>query len=296
MDPEALHGAERARDAPVGHVPQGVVGGLGVQGDEVPEGVVGALGLRDLPVGVRFGGVHDVRELDRVLDEEHRDVVADQVEDALAGVELRREAAGVPDGVGGAAGAEHGGEADEHRRLHALGEEGRLRHVRRRAVAAEHPVRRGAAGVDHALGDAFMVEVHDLFPQVVVLQQHRATGSRLERVVRVVQPGALGVGQESAALRPPCLVGAGRLPGGGDGLRAGLVGLGRERLMAFGRLGDRRGPGTRLSGDALLRARAVAPQDVRRLLRRSLQGVRLAHRCVSFAGHTADRQKSHVQA
>ena len=54
-----------------------------------------------------------------VLDEEHRDVVADQVEGALVGVELRREAAGVAHGVGRAPRAEHGGEADEHRRLHS---------------------------------------------------------------------------------------------------------------------------------------------------------------------------------
>ena len=38
-----------------------------------------------------------------VLDEEHRDVVADEVVVALVGVELRGEAAGVTDGVGGTA-------------------------------------------------------------------------------------------------------------------------------------------------------------------------------------------------
>lgn len=105
VDAEALHRAVGARDAAVGHVPQRVVRGLRVQGDEVPERVVGALGLRDLPVGMRLAGVDDVRELDRVLDEEDRDVVADEVEDALAGVELGREPPGVADGVGGAPGA-----------------------------------------------------------------------------------------------------------------------------------------------------------------------------------------------
>ena len=42
------------------------------------------LGLRDLAVGVRLDGVDDVGELDAVLDEEDRDVVADEVEVALA--------------------------------------------------------------------------------------------------------------------------------------------------------------------------------------------------------------------
>ena len=67
--------------------------------------------------GSGFTGVDDVRELDRVLDEEDRDVVADQVVDALVGVELGREAAHVAHGVGRAARAEHRREAHEDRRL-----------------------------------------------------------------------------------------------------------------------------------------------------------------------------------
>lgn len=69
------------------------------EGDEVPERVVGALRLRDLPVRVRLAGVDDVGELDRVLDEEDRNVVPDQVEDAFLGVELRREPPRVAHGV-----------------------------------------------------------------------------------------------------------------------------------------------------------------------------------------------------
>ena len=64
---------------------------------------MGGLGLRDLPVRVRLGGVDDVGELDAVLDEEDRHVVADKVEVALSGVELDREAADVADRVGRAA-------------------------------------------------------------------------------------------------------------------------------------------------------------------------------------------------
>ena len=45
--------------------------------------------------GSRLDGVDEVRELDAVLDEEHRHVVADQVAVALVGVELDREAADV---------------------------------------------------------------------------------------------------------------------------------------------------------------------------------------------------------
>ena len=123
VDAEALHGPVGARDAAVGHVPDRVVLGLGVQRDEVPERVVGALRLRDLPVRVRLAGVDHVGELDAVLDEEDRDVVADQVEGALVGVELRGEPAGVAHGVRRAARPEDGREPHEHRRLDLLGQE-----------------------------------------------------------------------------------------------------------------------------------------------------------------------------
>ena len=124
VDAEPLHHPIAARDAAIRHVPDGVVLRLGVQRHEVPEGVVGALRLWDLPVRVRLGGVDDVRELDAVLDEEDRDVVADEVPVALAGVELRREAAGVAHRVGRPAGPEHGREAHERAGLLTLAEDG----------------------------------------------------------------------------------------------------------------------------------------------------------------------------
>ena len=142
--------------------------GLGVQRDEVPERVVGGLRLRDLPVRMRLGGVDDVGELDAVLDEEHRDVVADEVEVALVGVELRREPAGVAHGVGRPARAQHGREADEHRRLDALWRgSAALVTPAGDPVADEDPVRAGAARVDHPLGDPLVVEVGDLLAQVM---------------------------------------------------------------------------------------------------------------------------------
>ena len=114
---EALHRAVAARDRPVRHRPHQHGGDLGHQRDEVPEGVVRRCRLRHREVRLGLGRVDQVGELHRVLDEEDRDVVADQVPVALVGVELHREAAHVARGVGRAALAEHGREAHEHRRL-----------------------------------------------------------------------------------------------------------------------------------------------------------------------------------
>jgi hypothetical protein len=61
--------------------------------------------------------MNQVGELDRVLDEEDRDVVADQIPVALVGVELHRKAAHIAREVGGAPGARHRGEADKDGRL-----------------------------------------------------------------------------------------------------------------------------------------------------------------------------------
>ena len=86
----------------------------GIRRDEVPEVVVRRLRLREAAVGLLLDGVDEVGELDRVLDEEHRDVVADEVPVALLRVELHGEAADVAGQVGRALVAGHRREADEH--------------------------------------------------------------------------------------------------------------------------------------------------------------------------------------
>ena len=172
VDAEALHGPERARNSAVTHLPEHMMGGLGVQRHEIPERVVRRLRLRDLPVGLRLAGVDDVGELDAVLDEEHRDVVADQIEVALVGVELDRETPGVAHGIGGPARAEDGREpARRPGSSRPSCQEAGLGDRRGGAVGLENAVRRGAAGVHDPLRDALVIEVRDLLPQVEVLEK-----------------------------------------------------------------------------------------------------------------------------
>src|SRR3954453_16187764 len=68
-------------------------------------------------IGSGLQGVDDVGELDRVADEEHREVVADEVPVAVLGVELHREAARVARRLGRVATAREGGEAHGDLRL-----------------------------------------------------------------------------------------------------------------------------------------------------------------------------------
>ena len=73
------------------------------------------LRLRKPAVGLLLDRVDEVGELDRVLDEEDRDVVADEIPVALLRVELHREAAHVAGEVERALVAGHRREAHEHR-------------------------------------------------------------------------------------------------------------------------------------------------------------------------------------
>ena len=69
----------RAREWCGRHGPHQHVGRFGHQADEVPEGVVRRGGLRIALVGLHLHRMDEVGEFDRVLDEEDRNVVADEI-------------------------------------------------------------------------------------------------------------------------------------------------------------------------------------------------------------------------
>src|SRR5699024_10761289 len=77
-----------------------------------------------------------------------------------------------------------------------------LRHRLCAPVGAEDPVCGGSSGMDDAFGDPLMIEMSDLLPQMVVLQQDRAPRSGLERVGRIGQPPSLSGGVVFALLAP----------------------------------------------------------------------------------------------
>jgi len=167
---EHVHVAEAVGDAAVGHDDRALVERLGQQRPEVP----GVLRGAHAGVGVALDGAVEVREVVHVAEEEGRGVVADEIPVALLGVELAGEAADVALGVGRAALARHGGEADEDVGLLAdLGEELGLGVpgdvVRHGEVAVSAP----ALGVHAPLGDDLAVEVGQLLQQPHILHHHR---------------------------------------------------------------------------------------------------------------------------
>jgi hypothetical protein len=57
-----------------------------------------------------------------------------------------------------------------------------------------------AAGMDHAFGNSFVVEMGDLFAKVEVFEQCRSAITRFERMVGVGESHPLGRGQKRARL------------------------------------------------------------------------------------------------
>jgi hypothetical protein len=106
---EAVEVAIGRGDAAVGEEDRDLVERFGAERPEVPLHVhVAEVGLR-----VALLGVDEHLELVGIADEEDGRVVADEIPVALVGVELDGEAAHVALGVGGAALAGDGGEAEE---------------------------------------------------------------------------------------------------------------------------------------------------------------------------------------
>ena len=172
---EPFHGAERARDRAVGHLPHDHVPRLRAERGEVPIIVVSGLRLREGAIRLLLHGVDEIGEFDRILDEEHRNVVADDVPIALLSVKFDGEAAHIARHVHRPLVARHGGEADKHFRFLIHGAEHIGLGVLGQAVGQlEHAVRAIAARVDDAFGDTLVIEVENLFAQDEVFQQRRA--------------------------------------------------------------------------------------------------------------------------
>ena len=150
------------------------------------------LRLRKVAVRLLLGGMNHVGKLDRVLNEEYRNVVADDVPVAFLGIELYGEAAHVARQIGRSLAAGHGREADKGRRLfaRALKQIG-AGDIGERFVILEIAVRAVAAGMHDALGNALMVEVEDLFPKVEVFERGRPAPADAKRILVIGNRHAL---------------------------------------------------------------------------------------------------------
>ena len=176
---------------------------LGRQGNEVPEIVVCALRLRKAPVGRGLHRVNQVGKLDRILDEENWDVVANDVPVAFLGIKLDREAAHVTGQIGRTLVSGNGRETHETRRLFAF--------FARQYLGAgqfgdwigqlEFPMHAVATRVNDAFGNPFVIEVKNLFARDVIFEQLRTARTGSQPVLIVGDRRALRRGHHIVVAR-----------------------------------------------------------------------------------------------
>ena len=112
----------------------------------------------------------EIRKLDRILDEENRHVVADEVPIAALRVELDREPPHVAREIERASAAHRRREPDEGRRHLAFAlEQVGASDVGERFVSFEEAVRAEAARVHDAFGYSLVIEMKKLFAKVKIL-------------------------------------------------------------------------------------------------------------------------------
>src|ERR1700716_1523097 len=159
---------------------------------KIPEGVVRGRALRKSAVGFHLHGMDHVGELDRILNEEDRNVVTYQVPVAFLGVELDGKSAHVAWSVDRTGTAGNRRETGKQRRLFPnLGKYFGGRIFRQRFGQLKVAMYRCTARVNDTFRDTLVIEMGDLFTKDEILQQHRATRISLERVLIVGNRDAL---------------------------------------------------------------------------------------------------------
>ena len=173
----------------------------GKQRDEIPERVMRRRVLGIAAVGLHLDRMDEIGKLDRILDEENRDVVADEVEIALVRIEFDSKAAHVAGHISGPRAAGDGRETGkDFRFLSFLGEERRPRQMRNWIGHLKVAVRPRSAGVNDALRDSLVIEMGDLLPEREIFQKRRAPVPGFQRILIVRDDDAL-IGREGSLSR-----------------------------------------------------------------------------------------------
>ena len=207
VDAEPFHHPERARDGSIGHDPQDHVHAFRQERDEIPERVVRRRVLGIAAVGLHFHRMDEIGKLDRILDEEDGNVVADEVEIALVGVEFDRKAAHVAGHVACPRAAGDGREPREDFRFLAfLGEERRPRQMRNWIGHLKIAVSARSAGVNDALWNSLVIEMGDLLAEGEIFQERRTALPGFQRILIVRDDDAL-IGRERSLGRLSGLMG-----------------------------------------------------------------------------------------
>lgn len=169
VNTEALHVPVILGDADIVVEPSEGVETLRQEGTEVEEPPI----LLDVGFRVGLKGVDHIRELDRVPDEEHREVVPHHIKVSLSGVKLDGKSSGVPDRFRAAALMDDGGEPNDDGRLNSGSpKEISTGEVRNIMSHLEESLGACTSSVDDTLRDPLAREIGKLLYEMVIFKEH----------------------------------------------------------------------------------------------------------------------------
>ena len=196
MHAKAFDHPQRSRDGAIGHDPHHHMHGFRRERNEIPEGVVGACRLRKAAVGLHFHGMDEVGEFDGILDEENRNVVADQVPVAFLGVKLDGKTAYVTRGIDRTGTACDGRYTGKHRCLLThLGEYLGGGVLLQRGGQLEKSMHARPPRMNDPLRNSLVIEMGDFFAKDEILQKRRTARIGPERVLIIGKRDALVRGE-----------------------------------------------------------------------------------------------------
>src|ERR1035437_11060150 len=164
--------------------------------NEIPEGVVRGRRLRKAAVGFHFYGMDEVGEFDGILDEENRDVVADQVPVAFFSVELDGKSAYVTRGIYRTRAACDGRYTSEHGGLLTyLGEYTGGGVLFQRGGQLEESMHARRSRVNDTLRNTLVIEMRNFLAKDEILQKRRAARIGPERILIIGKHDALVRGE-----------------------------------------------------------------------------------------------------
>jgi hypothetical protein len=141
---------------------------------EVPDHV----GVTEVSLRISLLGMKKIGELDRVLNEEHRGVIANHIVVAFFSVELNSESSRVSNTVSRSSFASHCRESQEERSSLSDGIQelslGKFSHIVSHFKIA---MCTRALSVNDSLGDPFSVKLGELVNEVEILEEDRSSGA-----------------------------------------------------------------------------------------------------------------------
>src|ERR1019366_9237294 len=171
MHAKAFNHAQRTRYCAIRHDPHHHMHGFRRERNEIPERVVRGRRLWKATVGLHLYGMDEVGEFDGILDEENRDVVADQVPVAFLSVKLDGKSAYVTRGIYRTRAACDGRYTSKHGRLLPyLGEYPGGCVLLQRSCQLEESMRASRSRVNDTLGNTLVIEMRDFFAKDEIFQ------------------------------------------------------------------------------------------------------------------------------